>query len=335
MSIDPSPASGLSRVLQGQESSTLRGTVAESNESESSEKPAVWAPSLDDEKMEISASRRYGSERWLPLGRPESSFTDLLSGFGNQMNSSSDYCITSGDPTAVAGSSMKRQLQQDHDGKFNLHGNAWSLMSSGLSLNLMDSSTKTYGQGIDTSYQSRGDARYNGYKEYCMISGSRIDNQQPNWLMPPPMTSYLQLSANSRELMQNHHALAQQHENVKPKEGNCKLFGIPLRSNSVGMEPVLSHKNRMIDSASQSIPGMHSHHSPAFELDKRTEQHKILKLVDNPISSNEQEKPSQSIHQVSRDRESKAYGSSTRSCTKVSKSCYCVWLISVVIWIVF
>lgn len=317
MSIDPSPASGLSRVLQGQESSTLRGTVAESNESESSEKPAVWVPSLDDEKMDISASRRYGSERWLPLSRPESSFTDLLSGFGHQMNSSSDFCITSGDPTAVTGSSMKRQLQ-DHEGKFNLLGNAWSLMPSGLSLNLMDSSTKTYGQGNDTSYQSRGDARYNGYKEYCLISGSRLDNQQPNWLMPPPMSSYLQLSANSREIMQNH-TLAQQHENVKPKEGNCKLFGIPLISNSAGMEPVLSHKNRMIDSAGQSTPRVQSHPSPAFELDKRAEQHKVLKLVDNPMSTNEQEKPSQSIHQVSRDRDSKAYGGSTRSCTKVHK----------------
>lgn len=316
ISIDPSPASGLSRVLQGQESSTLRGTVAESNESDSSERPVVWAPSLEDEKMELSASRRYGSERWLQAGRAESSFTDLLSGFGNHNNATSDFCITSGNPTVAAASSMKRQFQ-DHEGKFNLLGNPWSLMSSGLSLNLMDSSSKTYCQG-DTSYHSRGDARYSGFREYSLISGSRLDNQQTNWLMPPPMTSYLQMPANSREMAQNP-VLAQHHETTKPKEGNCRLFGIPLISNSAAMDPALSKKSRVIDSGRQSPLGLHFHQSPAFEPDQRSEQSPVSKVVENPSSNNEQEKQSQSFHQIARDnREGKVYCGSARSCTKVS-----------------
>ncbi|KAL0429668.1 UNVERIFIED_CONTAM: Auxin response factor 2B [Sesamum radiatum] len=48
MTVDPSPASGFPRVLQGQEVSTLRGSFAESNDSDSFEKPLLWNPSLDD-----------------------------------------------------------------------------------------------------------------------------------------------------------------------------------------------------------------------------------------------------------------------------------------------
>ncbi|KAL3512105.1 hypothetical protein ACH5RR_024822 [Cinchona calisaya] len=317
ITMDPSPSSGLSRVLQGQEPSTLRNTVGESNESDSSEKPTSWPPSLDDEKMDVSASHRYGSDKWLPLGRPESSFTDLLSGFGTQINSSNDFCMNSVDQAVVSASSRKRQLPEN-EGKYNFLGSPWPLMASGLSLNLMESGVKVHGLGTDSRYQTRADARYGSVNEYSLLPGNRLDNQHANWLMPPPMTSYLQMPPNSRELVHKP-VLVQQPEAVKPKEGNCRLFGIPLVSSSESLEPASSHKNRMTESAGQVPTGIHVLQSPAFESDQRSEQPKGSKVVDNLVAGNEQEKHSQTFNQVSRDREGKVCGGSTRSCTKVHK----------------
>ncbi|KAL1562874.1 auxin response factor 2B-like [Salvia divinorum] len=72
---------GLPLVLQGEEPLTLRGTFSENNELDSSEKSYLWKPSLEDEKINVSASRRYRVDNWSPLGRSESSFT---TGFGSK-----------------------------------------------------------------------------------------------------------------------------------------------------------------------------------------------------------------------------------------------------------
>ncbi|PIM99923.1 hypothetical protein CDL12_27575 [Handroanthus impetiginosus] len=314
MTVDPSPPNGFQRVLQGQELSTLRGTFAESNESESSDKPLLWNSSLDDEKMDVvSASRRYGSDKWFPVGRPESSFTDLLSGFGSQINVSRDFCMAPGDQAI-----SKRQAQE-HDAKFSLIGNTWSMMPSSLSLNLMDSNLKTHGQGTNSSYHTCGDVRYGAIRDFPLIPGPRGDNQQANWLMPPPISPYLQMTtAQSREQMPKP-VFAQPHDVMKPKEGNCKLFGIPLRSNSASLEPTLSQKTALIEPSGHMQHGMQSHQSPAIESDQKSDQSKGSKVVDNPVVNSEHEKQVQSFHPIGRDRESKGPSGSTRSCTKVHK----------------
>ncbi|KAI7746871.1 hypothetical protein M8C21_022249, partial [Ambrosia artemisiifolia] len=121
---DPSPASAFSRVLQGQELSTSRGHFAESNDSDSCGRPIQWPSSLitdeNDKNDQVSVTQRYsGVDRMLPFGRPtESSFTDLLSGFGYSAGQS---------PT---------------EGKFSIQPNPWSTLSSNLSLNLMGSPKK-------------------------------------------------------------------------------------------------------------------------------------------------------------------------------------------------
>ncbi|KAL0425207.1 UNVERIFIED_CONTAM: Auxin response factor 2A [Sesamum radiatum] len=184
MTVDPSPGSGFPRVLQGQEVSTLRGSFAESNDSDSSEKPLLWNPSLDDGKID-SASRRNESDIWLPSGR--SSFTDLLSTFGSKINSPRDFSRPPADQA-----SYKRQTQE-REAKFSSIANTWSIMPSGLSLNLMDSGLKNHVRVTDTSYQTHGDARYDVFGEFSMIPDSRGEKQQTNWLMPPPVSSYHQL----------------------------------------------------------------------------------------------------------------------------------------------
>ncbi|KAK4414077.1 Auxin response factor 2A [Sesamum alatum] len=312
MTVDPSPASGFPRVLQGQEVSTLRGSFAESNDSDSSEKPLLWNPSFDDGKID-SASRRNESDIWLPSGRLESSFTDLLSTFGSKVNSPRDFSRPPADQA-----SYKRQTKE-HEAKFSSIANTWSIMSSGLSLNLVDSGLKNHVRGADTSYQTRGGVRYDAFGEFSMIPDSRGENQQANWLMPPPVSSYHQLPpAHSREQIPRS-VIAQQHVSMKPNEGKCKLFGIPLISNSAPIEPVLSHRNVVIEPSGHMPHLLHSHLSPAIESDQRSDLSKSSKVFDYPVATSEQEKQFHTLPPVARDRESKGYSGSTRSCTKVHK----------------
>ncbi|KAH6829425.1 auxin response factor 2 [Perilla frutescens var. hirtella] len=310
MSVDPAPANnGFPRVLQGQESSTLRGPFSESNELDSSEKPYLWKPSLDDEKIDVSASRRYGSDNWSPLGRPESSFTDLLSGFGSKMNSPHDFSMP------LSKQAIPKRQTQECDPKFSLMGNIWSLMPSGLSLNLMDSSTKNHMQGADASYMARGDGRHGAFGDFSMITDPRGDNQRTNWPMPPPVSTYLQMRpSQSRELMPRS-VFAQQHDAMKPKEGNCKLFGIPLISNSAPQEPEISHRN--VTGFTQN--SLHSHQFAAIEFDQRSDLSKGAKVEDHGIAASEPENQFQSVPPSATDRESKGHSGSTRSCTKVHK----------------
>ncbi|XP_076891946.1 auxin response factor 2B-like [Bidens hawaiensis] len=110
---DPSSASAFSRVL-----------FAESNESHSCGRPIQWPSSLTDENDKtdpVSIIQRYSViNKMLPYGRPtESSFTDLLSGFGSSTG------------------------QSQTEGKFNIQSNPWSTLPSNLSLNLMGSTMKS------------------------------------------------------------------------------------------------------------------------------------------------------------------------------------------------
>lgn len=308
MAIDPSTANGFPRVLQGQEMVTLRTTFSESNESESTEKPLLWNPSLDEEKNDVgAASKRYGSEKWLPLGRAESSFTDLLSCFGSQKNTSRDFCMPSGDQA------IPKTLAQGHDTKFSLIGNTWSTVHSGLSLNLIDSCLKAPSQGTYATCQTHGDARYGAFTEFSLISDHRGDNHQANRLMPPPVSPYIQMPhMDTRELMPNS-GFVQPQDTNRTKEGNCKLFGIPLVSHSTSLDAVLSHRSAMIEPSARVQHGMQFHQFPVAGAD----QLKVSKVVNNPLAACEWEKQIQSFHTLSRDRESKAHSGSIRSCTKV------------------
>ncbi|GFZ03942.1 auxin response factor 2 [Actinidia rufa] len=282
LTIDPLPASGFTRVLQSRELSTLRGTFAESNELDSSEKAVGWPRSLDDEKIDVvSASQRCGSDKWLPLLGPESTFTDLLSGFGTRSNSSREFCAPPIDQTSGYISSTKLSFPQT----ISFPQTNWSVISSGLSFNLLESSMKAPAQGSDVPHQTR-DVRNGNFGDYSLLAGQKAEHLQGNWLMPPPGASYIQLPPHPGGMMPRP-LLVQQQEAVKPKDGNCKLFGIPLVSNPVTLEPVLSIENRTSSVGHANI--------------------------DFP-SQQSGEKPSQI-----RDHQGKVQGGSTRSCTKVHK----------------
>lgn len=292
MTIDPLQSSGYTRVLQGQELSTLRGPLADSNESDSTEKQVIWPAPMDDDKIVVSASHAYESEKW-----PESTFTDLLSGFGTQSNSH-EFCASSVDQTPASVNSMKLNVP-NQEGKFSFSATNWSVVPSGLSLNLLESTMKPPVQGSNTPSQPR-DTRYGGFGEYAMVNGKKPDYPPGNWFVPPPLPSYLQMPRP---------VLVQQHDAVKPNDGNCKLFGIHLNPNPVVVGPPMLNHNSNLSPNSQQARAAESDHS--------SEQLKCTKAPDHQNPSSEQEKASQPCQAIIKDGQGKVHGGSARSCTKV------------------
>ncbi|KAI7988505.1 Auxin response factor 2B [Camellia lanceoleosa] len=109
----------------------------------------------------------------------------------------------------------------------------------------------------------------------------KLKRPQSSMVPPSPDSSVL-----TREGLIHRHVLVQQPEALKPKDGNCRLFGIPLINNHVTMEPAHLHKT-------------------TIETDQRSEQ---IKGVN--------EKPSQMCQPLVRDCLGKVQGGSTWSCTK-------------------
>ncbi|KAF7840235.1 Auxin response factor 2 [Senna tora] len=312
VSIDPSPPSGYPRVLQGQEFSTLRGNLAESNESDTAEKSVAWPPAVDDEKIDVvSTSRRYGSESWMSMGRHEPTYSDLLSGFGTGRDSSRPPLVDQ--PGPVASPAQKHSL--DHEGKFNVLAGSWPVMPSNLSLNLLDPNIKGSAHGADINYQAPGNLRYGAFGDYPVLHGHKVQHLHGNLLMPPPPTTRYE-SPRSRELIPKP-VSAQASEAVKPKDGDYKLFGFSLISSSIAPEPSVSQRNVTSESPGHMHPRSYQRHT--FERDQKSEQSRGSKPAEVLIAMDDQEKPLQASQTHVKDVQSKPLSGSARSCTKVHK----------------
>ncbi|KAJ4945343.1 hypothetical protein NE237_014229 [Protea cynaroides] len=184
--VDPSSVNGFSRVLQGQEISTLRGSFPENNESDTAQQPVVWNPSQDDEKTDMfSSPRRYEAENWVPLARHEPTYTDLLSAFRKPGDSAHTFCQPFVDHNSDDSNPMEKHFP-DQEVKFNILSSPWSMMTSTPSLNMLESSIKVPTQVGEIPYQKPGNGRYGEQNGYL-----RTEQHQGNWLMPLLPPSYI------------------------------------------------------------------------------------------------------------------------------------------------
>ncbi|KAF3566736.1 hypothetical protein DY000_02011477 [Brassica cretica] len=301
---DPLPASGLSRILQGQEHPTLRTKHTETVECDAPESSVVWQSSADDDKVDVvSASRRY--ENWMSSGRHESAYTDLLSGFGANVDPSPGHQIPFYDHSSLPSVSANKFIG-DRDGKFDYFANQWQMMHSGLSLTLHES--PKIPAASDTSFQGRGNAKYG---EYPVLHSLTTENAGGNWPIRPRAVNYFE------EAVQAHaQAQAREHvtkrpemveETAKSRDGNCRLFGIPLVNNVNGTDSTMSPRNTFNDTA-----GLTQMTSP--KVQDLSDQSKGSKSTND---QREQGRPFQANHPHPKDVHTKTH--SSRSCTKVQK----------------
>ncbi|XP_010458034.1 PREDICTED: auxin response factor 2 isoform X1 [Camelina sativa] len=307
--MDPLPASGLSRVLQGQEYSTLRTKHTESVECDAPENSVVWQSSADDDKVDVvSGSRRYGSENWMSSARHEPTYTDLLSGFGTSIDPSHGQRIPFYDHSSSPSMPAKK-LSSDPEGKFDFLANQWQMMHSGLSLKLHESPNLP--AASDTSFQGRGNGKFS---EYPVLNGLSTENTGGNWPIRPRALNYFeevvqaqaQAQAQAREQVTKQ-PMTIQEETAKSRDGNCRLFGIPLNNNMNGTDSTVYQRNNLNDAA-----GLTQIASP--KVQDLSDQSKGSKSTNE---HREQGRPFQTNYPHPKDAHAKT--SSSRSCTKVHK----------------
>ncbi|XP_019463463.1 PREDICTED: auxin response factor 2-like isoform X2 [Lupinus angustifolius] len=303
---NPFPASGYSRVLQGSEFSTLRGNWVGSNTSDNGGKSIMWPPAVYDKKNDVvSTSRRFGPESWMSTRRHET-YSDLLSGFGANRDLSSHIPSLLDQSGDVANAAKKHLL--DREGEHNVMGSPCSVVPSSLSLDLVNSNTKGLAHGGDLPYQVRGNFRYSAFSEYPVYGGQKVEHPHGNLMMlPPPTTQYV--SPHSRE-MSSKQISANTGEVVKPKEGNCKLFGFSLPSSPIVSGPSMSQRNVV----NELVGPMHlpSHQNHTSENDQKSEHSRGSKPTDGEFVADDYEKQSKDV-------QPKLHNSFARSYTKVHK----------------
>ncbi|KAJ0238179.1 Auxin response factor 2 [Hirschfeldia incana] len=299
----PLPASRLSRVLQGQEYPTLRTKHTESVECDAPETSVVWQSSADDDKVDV-ASRRY--ENWMSSGRHEANYTDLLSGFGENVEPSHGHQIPFYDHSSSPSAAAKKILSEQ-DAKFENLANQWQMMHSGLSLKLHES--PKIPSASDTPFQGQGNAKYG---EYPVLHSLTTETAGGNWPIRPRAVNYFEEAVHSKaqaqavEHVTKRPAVAQE-ETAKPGDGNCRLFGIPLVSNVNETDSTMSQRNNLNETS-----GFTQIASP--KVQDLSDQSKGSKSTND---HREQGRSSQANHPHPKDGHSKT--NSSRSCTKVHK----------------
>ncbi|KAF6169647.1 hypothetical protein GIB67_004039 [Kingdonia uniflora] len=307
--IDPSPLSGISRVLQGQEASTLRGPFSETNEVDNAEKPVAWPQIQNEEKTDtISNQRRFGSNNWAPTMRHEPAYTDLLSGFRSPNDSHHGFAPSFACNSPYDSNPWKKKFQDE--GKFNSREGSWTMMppGPGPSSNKLDYNNKFSTQTSEVADPNLSSPRHSELSGYPVMHNFRGEEHQKSWLMPL-------LSPSHRETLHHPIGVRPQRETVKPKGdgNNCWLFGTNI-SNSVEPDLVLSSTKAVHEPES----GAHGflHKGQTLEADQESEHSKGSKSGNTAFVGCEQEKP----FQRSSDAQCKFQGgASIRSCTKVHK----------------
>ncbi|CAH8353923.1 unnamed protein product [Eruca vesicaria subsp. sativa] len=302
--VDPLPAGRQSRVLQGQEYPTLRTKHIESIECDAPENSVVWQSAADDDKVDVvSASRRY--ENWMSSSRHEpTAYTDLLSGFGANIEPPHGHQIPFYDHSS---SPSARKILSDQDGKFEYLANQWQMMNSGLSLNLHESPKVP--AAPDTSFHGRGNAKYGEYAVYPAVT---TENAGGNWPIRPRAMNYFEEAVNAEARAQAREHVPKrpvviQEETVKSKEGNCRLFGIPLVNNVNGIDTAMSQRNNVNDTtglaqiASPKVQDLSDQSKGSKSTNDHREHGRALQ-VNNPLPKD--------VHIKT---------TSSRSCTKVLK----------------
>ncbi|URE02417.1 auxin response factor [Musa troglodytarum] len=219
---DPCQSHKVPRVLQGQDMMAFRSTFANSNESDTAQKPIMW--SVHDEKInDVSALRRSVSERWMHTKRHEQTYTDILSGF--QPGDSSGF-HSPGDKNLL------KSHFQDQGDKHNCFPGSWSLMSPNSNFSIGECNLKMT-HVVELSYQKLGSYRYDMQGVHTELPELGGDRHSENWLPRFLQDSRTENLPQTRVVKSQ--PLAPSQNDVVKSKGNsgCKLFGFHLNSKPV------------------------------------------------------------------------------------------------------
>ncbi|KAJ8476836.1 hypothetical protein OPV22_020563 [Ensete ventricosum] len=311
---EPSQSYGAPMVLQGPEM-TLRSSYADSNESGATHKPIVWSMN-DEEKNDVPARRRLGSDSRMHIKRHEQTYNGILSGYCPPDSSgfqSPFFGQTPGDKNIL------KPHFQVQEAKHNYSPGSWSLIPPNSNFGMGDHNLKTTAQIGEVSYQKAGSCRYGTRGFFSELQSLGNIQNSTNWFTHLLPDSQMENMAQPR-VVKLLPLLPSQTDVAKPKANSVyKLFGFHLNSNPVISESVMPRSN----SADILMP--HSHleaalpHPQGLEADKNSESSVTEKLVGAAPTNGETEKLIHISPQTPQDFQNKLQNGSTRSCTKVHK----------------
>ncbi|XP_031475188.1 auxin response factor 2A-like [Nymphaea colorata] len=212
--VEPMQVHRYSRVLQGQEFTTLRGSFSDTSQVDHGQKQRLE----DDDKKERAPSlRNMGSENWMSLLKHSPAQTH------DEANPVLNHF-------------------EDQSGKYHSHGGLWPILSSTCLMG-SDRSRPTAGSS-ELPYQMSGNFRYGHPTGYTMMCNSIVE-QQGSWAVPA-LPSHMENLSHAL-LGRPKSVLHSQPEASKPKgDGNCLLFGINLAGSSHQPEPPIMHDHTTI-----------------------------------------------------------------------------------------
>ena len=311
------------KVLPGQDVTTLRSNFAEDNESDVAPKSIVWPPSRNEERNDACTPMKLGSENWIQMGRPELTYTDMLSGF---QKSSDSHSFSS--PYFEHNSGDKKSLESqfwNQEGERSLFSSQWSVMSFNSPFNL-ESNMKMPTQAV----------RYGGMGGYMPL----LEQNHPNLFTSLPSNAGME-NLSQPQVVRPQPVVAAANNGAATGSSPWKIFGFNLNSNPSIPDPVSARSNATheLESCSQPTGTLHQS-SEVLESGQSVEPAKSTKSVESASTGSEWEKGLQLSQSGAKDVQGKPLGSSTRSCTKVLiavvrliSSYACIFILQLNIWL--
>lgn len=281
---DPPADIGFSKALQGQEFSTLKGSLTLNNDMENAEMPDAWYEFPGDNRKSMHfGQRKCRPNTWVPQVVQEATLINLVPDSGTFHHRHGIFSSFLRRDSEITKRAKKQNSAEET--KTDLIPSPGSVRQ-GPSLNMLGSGIVASLESESRQQQSLGNVKGDTKRE--MNSG--------NCFLPMHSPS-----------------LAQQELIKANGNGSCKLFGISLMSGTVATESDNGHvhgsqkpvlQSNLVDDSEPNVLG-----SPI----------KCLKIAPSPIAYGEQGRAFPSSEQPVRDVEGKHQAVSTRSCIKVHK----------------
>ncbi|KAL0924119.1 hypothetical protein M5K25_004928 [Dendrobium thyrsiflorum] len=301
--VQVNPSTCVLRVLQGQESMTLK-------EAYTARKPMMWSSSHDEVKNISSIQRTLGSEDQTQIMKHGSNYGDPLfpTCIGSRVLGSSQF------EQNIDAVNLLRCNFQDPLPQQSIISGKWSLLPQSSNSN-MELNLKMPAQPDKPSYPGIGNGRFGKQVGYFPFE---FEQPTPNWFTNSPPDSQTGNRAKPSLIEPQPLESAKNQIGKLKGNGNCKLFGVQLNSNSSASELPLPQASVLNDSEVQIQPTSTLHLSLTMQ-DHHFEPSEVPTLGDSSVAATiKGEIVLPTLHNL-KGVQVRQQGSLARSCTKVHK----------------
>eukprot|EP01018_Ginkgo_biloba_P014292 Gb_18738 [translate_table: standard] len=346
--VDSSQAIRFPKVLQGQEMRTFGGSLGDS-EVESTQKPMMWASSLDVHKQDgVGSHGKLVSENWMSQCRHDSAYSDSFSGVQGTREVQ-QFCGTSTNQNMQTFPALKLPMKQfpdqesrilDASGTKLQLSSPWSIMCSDNTREMAESDLKL-SVTSHPSHKLSGAIKWTGLSPPPLLADFGSGESRGSWLMSlishQPDFPGAHVSGKLDRTMSRNMGHSNLGNNVQQRslpswempeekgvvtatqatDNNCKLFGFHLIDNSIVDEliPSTIRGSVTVEDSQTPVHDSRVNQAETVESSQHSEPSKITK-PDPPAAVVEQEK---SFQRSTKEAQCRAQTNSTRSCTKVHK----------------